>query len=159
MSTITPDTGGQSVNCHRGNSMQYKTLSPAATQSLLLVRAPCRGGGFLTFPRSEDCLTRCPGQPDPATRGSRRFRSRRTGVIILDNPQSGQRRTGLQRSLRPSRMTSRSDRSVTELLLRRRLLVDKESTSQEVLTDKVCRSDGIVVQFTYCISQPISQCR
>ena len=143
--------------------MQYKTLSPAATPSLLLVRAPCQGEGFLTFPRSEDYLTPCPGQPDPATRGSRRFRSiprsRRTGVI-LDNLTSGQRRTGLQRSLRPSRMTSRSDRSVTELLLQRHLLADKESTSQEVLTDKVCRSDdGIVVQFTYCISQPISQCR
>ena len=143
--------------------MQYKTLSPAATPSLLLVRAPCQGEGFLTFPRSEDCQTPCPGQPDPATRGSRRFRSiprsRRTGVI-LDNLTSGQRRTGLQRSLRPSRMTSRSDRSVTELLLQRHLLADKESTSQEVLTDKVCRSDdGIVVQFTYCISQPISQCR
>ena len=143
--------------------MQYKTLSPAATPSLLLVRAPCQGEGFLTFPRSEDYLTPCPGQPDPATRGSRRFRSiprsRRTGVI-QDNLTSGQRRTGLQRSLRPSRMTSRSDRSVTELLLQRHLLADKESTSQEVLTDKVCRSDdGIVVQFTYCISQPISQCR
>ena len=142
--------------------MQYKTLSPAATPSLLLVRAPCQGEGFLTFPRSEDYLTPCPGQPDPATRGSRRFRSiprsRRTGVI-QDNLTSGQRRTGLQRSLRPSRMTSRSDQSVTELLLRRRLLADKESTSQEVLTDKVCGSDGIVVQFTYCFSQPISQCR
>ena len=143
--------------------MQYKTLSPVASQSLLLVRAPCQGEGFLTFRRSEDYLTPCPGQPDPATRGSRRFRSiprsRRTGVIILDNPQSGQRRTGLQRSLRPSRMTSSSDRSVTELHLRRRLLADKESTSQEVLTDKVRGSDGIVVQFTYCFSQPISQCR
>ena len=143
--------------------MQYKTLSPAATPSLLLVRAPCQGEGFLTFPRSEDYLTPCPGQPDPATRGSRRFRSiprsRRTGVI-QDNLTSGQRRTGLQRSLRPSRMTSRSDRSVTELLLlRRHLLAGKESTSQEVLTDKVCGSDGIVVQFTYCFSQPISQCR
>ena len=147
--------------------MQYKTLSQAVSQSLL-VRAPCPGGGFLTSLRSGDCLTRCQGRPGPVTRGSRRFRSiprsRGTGVfraqeeLILDNLTSGQQRTSLQRSLRPSRMTSRSGQSVTGLL-RRPLLADKESTSREVLTDKVCGSDGIFVQFTYYISHPISQCR